>query len=155
MEIEKGEPFYGSYAAQELVQQHKNEVGIEIVPFCFMVFLPAQDRYEVRKDVPEGVEYQTISETELRELLDKGKGIPECFTHPEVTKELEASHPPLKDRGLTLFFTGLSGSGKTTRANGLLSSYWKKAVVQSLSSTVILFVHTSPVNWTSQKNIDL
>jgi sulfate adenylyltransferase len=116
----KGESFYGSYAAQDLVQKHKDEIGIEIVPFRFMVYLPAQDRYEVRKDVPEGVEYQTISGTELRELLDKGRGIPEWFTYPEVTKELELSRPPLKERGLTLFFTGLSGSGKSTIANGLL-----------------------------------
>jgi sulfate adenylyltransferase len=116
----QGESFYGPYAAQDLVQKHKNEIGIEIVPFRFMVYLPAEDRYETRKDVPEGVEYQTISGTELRELLDKGMGIPEWFTYPEVTKELELSRPPLKERGLTLFFTGLSGSGKSTIANGLL-----------------------------------
>lgn len=115
-----GESFYGPYAAQDLVQKHQDEIGIEIVPFRFMVYLPAEDRYETRKNVPEGVEYQTISGTELRELLDQGKGIPDWFTYPEVTKELEASRPPLKERGLTLFFTGLSGSGKSTIANGLM-----------------------------------
>jgi sulfate adenylyltransferase len=122
----KGVSFYGPYAAQDLVQKHKAEIGIEIVPFRFMVYLPAEDRYEARKDVPEGVEYQTISGTELRELLDKGKGIPGWFTYMEVTRELEASRPPLKERGLTLFFTGLSGSGKSTIANGLLVKLLEK-----------------------------
>jgi sulfate adenylyltransferase len=114
------ESFYGPYAAQDLVQKYKDEVGIEIVPFRFMVYLPGEDRYEVRKNVPTDVEYKTISGTELRKMLDEGRGIPEWFTYPEVTKELEASRPTLKERGLTLFFTGLSGSGKSTIANGLL-----------------------------------
>jgi len=115
-----GESFYGPYAAQDLVQKYKDEVGIEIVPFRFMVYLPGEDRYEVRKNVQADVEYKTISGTELRKMLDEGRGIPEWFTYPEVTKELEASRPPLRERGLTLFFTGLSGSGKSTIANGLL-----------------------------------
>ena len=65
-------------------------------------------------------EYQTISGTELRQLLEKGRGIPEWFTYKKVAQELELSHPPLTERGLTIFFTGLSGSGKSTLANGLL-----------------------------------
>ena len=78
------------------------------------------DRYEAIEDVGDGVDFQTISGTELRQLLDDGQGIPEWFTFPEVAKELEASRPPLTKRGLTIFFTGLSGSGKSTLANGLL-----------------------------------
>ena len=115
-----GEPFYGPYDAQELLIKHKNEIGIEMVPFKFMVYLPTEDRYEAIDAVPKGVEFQTISGTELRQLLDEGKGIPEWFTYKEVGKELETSRPPLTERGLTIFFTGLSGSGKSTLANGLL-----------------------------------
>jgi len=115
-----GEPFYGPYDAQELLIKHKDEIEIEMVPFKFMVYLPIEDRYEAIDAVPKGVEFQTISGTELRQLLDKGKGIPEWFTYKEVAKELENSHPPLTERGLTIFFTGLSGSGKSTLANGLL-----------------------------------
>jgi len=115
-----GEPFYGPYDAQELLLKHQNEIGIEMVPFKFMVYIPAKDRYEAIDKVEKGVDFQTISGTELRQLLDKGKGIPEWFTYPEVAQELEASRPPLSQRGLTIFFTGLSGSGKSTLANGLL-----------------------------------
>ena len=115
-----GNPFYGPYDAQELLLKYQNEIGIEMVPFKFMVYLPDEDRYEAIDEIEKGIEFKTISGTELRQLLDDGQGIPEWFSYKEVAKELEESRPPLNERGLTLFFTGLSGSGKSTLANGLL-----------------------------------
>jgi sulfate adenylyltransferase len=115
-----GNPFYGPYDAQELLLKYQDEIGIEMVPFKFMVYLPEEDRYEAIDAVEKGTDFKTISGTELRDLLDKGKGIPEWFSYKEVAQELEASRPPLNQRGLTIFFTGLSGSGKSTLANGLL-----------------------------------
>ena len=91
-----------------------------MVPFKFMVYLPDEDRYEAIDEIEKGIEFKTISGTELRQLLDDGQGIPEWFSYKEVAKELEESRPPLTERGFTLFFTGLSGSGKSTLANGLL-----------------------------------
>ena len=115
-----GQPFYGPYEAQELLLKHQDEIGIEMVPFKFMVYLPQEDKYEAIDEIKKGTEFQTISGTELRQLLDEGKGIPEWFSYKEVAKELEKSRPPLTERGFTIFFTGLSGSGKSTLANGLL-----------------------------------
>ena len=92
-----------------------------MVPFKFMVFLPKSGKYKPIDDVLEDEEYKTLSGTELRQLLDKGKGIPEWFTFKSVARELELSNPPLIKRGLTIFFTGLSGSGKSTLANGLVT----------------------------------
>ena len=115
-----GNPFYGPYDAQELLLKYQDEIGIEMVPFKFMVYLPEEDRYEAIDAVEKGTDFKTISGTELRDLLDEGKGIPEWFSYKEVAQELEASRPPLNQRGLTIFFTGLSGSGKSTLANGLL-----------------------------------
>jgi len=113
-------PFYGPYDAQKLLLKHQSEIGIEMVPFKFMVYLPKEARYEAIDEIEKGTDFQTISGTELRQLLDEGKGIPEWFTYKEVAQELELSHPPLSERGFTIFFTGLSGSGKSTLANGLL-----------------------------------
>ncbi len=113
-------PFYGPYDAQELLMKHQAEIGIEMVLFKFMVYLPSKDRYGAIDEIEKGVDFQTISGTELRQLLDEGKGIPEWFSYREVAQELEASRPPLTNRGLTIFFTGLSGSGKSTLAKGLL-----------------------------------
>ena len=56
----------------------------------------------------------------MRSILEKGESIPGWFSNPEVADELKKSIPPLKKRGLTIFFTGLSGSGKSTIANGIL-----------------------------------
>ena len=115
-----GNPFYGPYDAQELLLKYESEIGIEMVPFKFMVYLPHEDQYEAIDEIEKGTEFKTISGTELRQLLDDGQGIPEWFSYKEVAQELEESRPPLTERGLTLFFTGLSGSGKSTLANGLL-----------------------------------
>lgn len=115
-----GNPYYGPYDAQEMLLEYEDEVGIKMVPFKFMVYLQEENRYEAIDALTNGEKYQTISGTQLREMLDEGRGIPEWFTYPEVAHELELSRPPLKKRGFTVFFTGLSGSGKSTIANGLL-----------------------------------
>jgi len=117
---ESGKPFYGPYDAQELLIQHQNEIGIEMIPFKFMVFLPNLKSYKPIDEVKKGENHKTISGTELRKILDNGQKIPSWFTYPEVAKELERSIPPLNKRGITIFFTGLSGSGKSTLANGLM-----------------------------------
>ncbi|GIR93672.1 sulfate adenylyltransferase [bacterium] len=115
-----GKPFYGPYAAQEILQKYEEEIGIKMVPFKFLVYLPNEDCYKPIDEIPEGTNYKTVSGTELRNLLDKGKEIPNWFTYHEVANELQKSHPPASKRGFTVFFTGLSGSGKSTLANGLL-----------------------------------
>ena len=115
-----GNPFYGPYDAQELLNEHKEEIEIEIVPFKFMVYTPKDGKYKPLESLEKKDEFLTISGTELRSILDKGENIPDWFTYPEVANELKKSRPPLNKRGLTIFFTGLSGSGKSTIANGLL-----------------------------------
>ena len=115
-----GNPFYGPYDAQEILQKYEEEIGIKMVPFKFLVYLPNEDCYKPVDEIPEGTNYKTVSGTELRNFLDKGKEIPNWFTYTEVANELQKSRPPLSKRGFTVFFTGLSGSGKSTLANGLL-----------------------------------
>jgi len=117
---ESGKPFYGPYDAQKLLIQHQNEIGIEMIPFKFMVFLPNLKSYKPIDEIKNGENYKTISGTKLRKMLDNGQKIPSWFTYPEVARELERSTPPLHKRGITIFFTGLSGSGKSTLANGLM-----------------------------------
>ena len=115
-----GNPFYGPYDAQELLLKHQAEIGIQMVPFKFLVFLPDQNSYNPIDEVPDGIDYKTVSGSELRKHLDEGTDIPDWFTYQEVAKELQKSRPPKEERGFTIFFTGLSGSGKSTLANGLL-----------------------------------
>ena len=116
----EGNPFYGPYDAQEMLQKFEEEIGIKMVPFKFLVYLPDENIYKPIDEISNDTNYKTVSGTELRDYLDKGKDIPEWFTYKEVAKELQKSHPPISKRGFTIFFTGLSGSGKSTLANGLL-----------------------------------
>ncbi len=115
-----GDSFYGPYEAQELVKKFEEEIGIQMLPFQFMVYVPEEKLYKEIGDLNSGTEYETISGTELRNMLDNGKDIPKWFSFSEVAKELQRSRPPLERKGFTIFFTGLSGSGKSTIANGLL-----------------------------------
>ena len=115
-----GDPFYGPYDAQELLKQHAEEIGVTMVPFKLMVYVEEKDGYSPIDEVPEGTRTLNISGTELRDRLALGKDIPEWFTFSDVATELRKSHPPRHRQGLTVFFTGLSGSGKSTIANVLL-----------------------------------
>ncbi len=116
----KGKPFYGMYDAQELLKKYQNEIGIQMEPFQFMVYLPKKKTYWAIDKVEDSDDYKTISGSELRNILDKGEEIPEWFTYSDVAIELKKSMPAIHKRGFTVFFTGLSGSGKSTIANGLV-----------------------------------
>ena len=115
-----GEPFYGPYDAQELLAQHADELRVGMVPFRMMVYIAEEDRYVPDDQVPEGATVLSISGTQQRELLARGEEIPEWFTYPEVVEELRRTSPPRERQGFTVFFTGLSGSGKSTIANVLM-----------------------------------
>ncbi|MGH8909387.1 MAG: bifunctional sulfate adenylyltransferase/adenylylsulfate kinase [Egibacteraceae bacterium] len=115
-----GRPFYGPYDAQELLRKHADELGVQMVPFRMMVYLPDRDVYVPDDEVPEGARVLDISGTELRQRLAEGGDLPEWFTYPEVARQLRATYPPRDRQGFTVFFTGLSGSGKSTIANVLL-----------------------------------
>ncbi|MBV8297901.1 MAG: bifunctional sulfate adenylyltransferase/adenylylsulfate kinase [Acidimicrobiia bacterium] len=118
-----GTPFYGPYDAQELLKQHEDELGVTMVPFRMMVYVEDLDAYYPEDEVPEGRRALNISGTELRQRLAEGRDIPEWFTFPEVAEELRRSYPPRKEQGFTVLFTGLSGSGKSTIANALMSKF--------------------------------
>ena len=114
-----GKPFYGPYEAQELLAAHEAELGVGMVPFQMVVYLPDEDRYVPEDEVPPGAKTLSISGTDLRHRLADGREIPEWFTFPQVAEELRRTHPPRSRQGFTVFFTGLSGSGKSTVANVL------------------------------------
>ncbi|HEX2621955.1 MAG TPA: bifunctional sulfate adenylyltransferase/adenylylsulfate kinase, partial [Phototrophicaceae bacterium] len=110
-----GKPFYGPYEAQELVGKYADELGMKMMPFNEMVYLTDEDRYEEVTNVPEGAKVSNISGTQVREdYLAKGKQLPEWFTRPAVAKVLADSFPAMNHQGACIWFTGLSGSGKST-----------------------------------------
>jgi sulfate adenylyltransferase len=116
----QGKPFYGPYDAQELLARHQDELGVRMVPFRNMVYAEDLDAYLPDDEVPEGKRVLSLSGTELRQRLAAGRELPEWFTYSEVAAELARSYPPRHRQGFTVFFTGLSGAGKSTVANVLL-----------------------------------
>lgn len=116
----KGNPFYGPYDAQELLKNHEKEIGVKMIPFKMMVYVNEEKKYFPIDEVSESKTKMEVSGTELKKRLDLDQEIPDWFSYSDVLEELKKSRPPLKQRGFTVFFTGLSGSGKSTLANGLL-----------------------------------
>ena len=115
-----GKDFYGPYDAQTLFQQHEAEIGVKMVDFKHMVYVQERDQYYPANEVPEGCTVLDISGTELRRRLREGLDIPAWFSFPEVVTQLRKTSPARDKQGFTVFFTGLSGSGKSTIANALM-----------------------------------
>jgi len=117
-----GKPFYGPYDAQELVEKHSAEIGVGVVPFQELVYLPEEGKYEERSKIKPDAKIASISGTQVREeFLGNGKPLPEWFTRPEVAQILSESYPPKHKEGICIWFTGLSGAGKSTTAEVLTS----------------------------------
>ena len=117
-----GRPFYGPEEARNLCESFSEELGVAIIPFREFAYVPELDRYEEVSQVPSEKEYVTISGTAVREeYLNKGRHLPDWFTRPEVARILEESHPPRSQQGFCLWFTGLSGAGKSTTAEVVAS----------------------------------
>jgi sulfate adenylyltransferase len=117
----QGKPFYGAYAAQELYQGVQDEIGVRMIPFGELVYLPDHDRFEEEHRVPAGTRTLSISGTGVRrDYLENGRRLPEWFTRAETAAILSKASPPMHERGFCVWFTGLSGAGKSTIAEILL-----------------------------------
>lgn len=117
-----GKPFYGPYEAQMMLTQYATEIGVEPIEFKAMSYLSDEDRYEEADKIPEGSHVFSISGTQVRDdYLARGKTLPEWFTRLETAKILQEMYPPKHEQGFCIWFTGLSGSGKSTTAEILTS----------------------------------
>ncbi|KAK4133388.1 ATP-sulfurylase [Trichocladium antarcticum] len=135
----KGVDFYGPYDAQHAVEKYRDELGIEVVPFQMMTYLPDSDEYAPIDEIPKGVRTLNISGTELRSRLRSGREIPEWFSYPEVVQVLRESHPARSQQGFTVFLTGYQNSGKDQVARALqvtLNQQGGRSVSMLLGETV-------------------
>jgi sulfate adenylyltransferase len=117
-----GPGFYGPYDAQELVAKHEDEIGVKMIPFKELVYIADEERYEEASRVPAGAETRSISGTQVRDdFLGAGRSLPDWFTRREVADILADSYPPRHRQGFCVWFTGLSGAGKSTTAEIVVS----------------------------------
>jgi sulfate adenylyltransferase len=128
-----GEPFYAPYAAQELVEKFSEEIGVGVVAFEEFVYVPETETYEEASKAAADKKFFPLSGSEVREdYLNKGRKLPAWFTRPEVAQILEQSYPPRCRQGVCVWFTGLSGAGKSTTAEiltAILSAYGRRATL--------------------------
>lgn len=116
----EGKPFYGPYDAQELVEQFSQEIGVGVVPFQMLVYLPEEERYEEITKVTPEVKTANISGTQVREeYLHKGQLLPAWFTRQPVAEILGETYPPRHRQGVCIWLTGLHNAGKSTTASVL------------------------------------
>jgi sulfate adenylyltransferase len=139
-----GRPFYGPYDAQELVAKHSDEIGVKMVPFHELVYLVEEGRYEEASRIPVGASTRAISGTQVRDdYLAAGWPLPEWFTRPEVATILAESHPPRHRLGVCIWFTGLSGSGKSTTAELLVALLLERGRQSTLLDGDVVRTHLS------------
>lgn len=139
-----GKPFYGPYDAQAIVERFSTETGVRAVTFGEMVYVPDEDRYEEATALPEGARTVSISGTQVREdYLGQGRALPSWFTRPEVAEILAESHPPKHRQGVCVWFTGLSGSGKSTTAEALIGLLMERGRQVTLLDGDVVRTHLS------------
>lgn len=111
------EEFYAPYAAHELLRQCQDELRITILPIEAQCYAPCKDRFlPVSQIAQQGLDCIEYTDAQLKNDLALGETPPEWFSFPEVIRELRRVYPPRSKQGFTLFFTGFSGSGKSTIA---------------------------------------
>lgn len=115
-----GKDFYGAYDAQEYVRQWEKALGIRILPFQELVYSDDRGKYIAVNEADKEEKILNISGTEFRQRLLDGTQVPDWFSYPEIIRELQMRIPPKFRQGFTVFFTGLSGAGKSTIARALL-----------------------------------
>ena len=139
-----GNPFYGPYEAQLMLAQYGEEIGVLPIEFKELVYLADEDRYEQRSQVPEDAHIFSISGTQVRDdYLAKGELLPEWFTRRETAEILQKMYPPRHEQGLCLWFTGLSGSGKSTTAEILTSFLLERGRQVTLLDGDVVRTHLS------------
>ncbi|MFO7556863.1 MAG: bifunctional sulfate adenylyltransferase/adenylylsulfate kinase [Desulfobacterales bacterium] len=118
-----GNSFYDSGSAQRMAEQYSKEIGVAIIPFEELVYLPFEDEFRSSDHIPEGEQYISFSSSHIRERIRTGRKIPEWATFPEVVAELKKAYPSPEKQGFTIFLTGLSGAGKSTIAKVLYARF--------------------------------
>jgi sulfate adenylyltransferase len=140
----RGRPFYGPYDAQALVERFARELGITMVPFEELVYLPDEDRYEEIGRIKPHARTASISGTQVREeYLARGRRLPAWFTRPEVAEILGEAYPPRERQGICVWFTGLSGSGKSTTAEALVARLLEHGRAATLLDGDVVRTHLS------------
>ncbi len=116
-----GEGFYDSAQTRQFAEEMSQQIGVSIISFDEMVYLPFEDEYRPKTSVEDGVQTISLTGSDIRDRIKTGRKVPDWASFPGVIDELKRAYPPPRRQGFTLFLTGLSGAGKSTIARVLYS----------------------------------
>jgi sulfate adenylyltransferase len=117
---------------------------VKMIPFEELVYLPDENRYVEQKDVPPGAKVLNISGTQVRDdYLVKGRLLPEWFTRPETAEILRQMYPPKHTQGFCIWFTGLSGAGKSATSEVLTAFLLERGREISILDGDVVRTHLS------------
>ncbi|MBN2156587.1 MAG: sulfate adenylyltransferase [Candidatus Lokiarchaeota archaeon] len=136
--------YYGTYDAQEIFDQF-NEGELRIQPFKMehAFYCKICKQMVTRRTCPHGSEAHVyLSGTKVRQMLNEQKMLPEEFTRPEVAmilnNAINGKHLAVKQKGVTVLFTGLSGAGKTTVSKAVVQELRKQGyIIERLDGDVV------------------
>jgi sulfate adenylyltransferase len=105
----------------DLIDQVSEDLGISVLHFDEMVYLPFEDEHRLKDTIEAGTKTISMNGNDIRSRIRSGRKVPGWASFPEVLDELRKAYPPPSEQGFTLFFTGLSGAGKSTIAKVVFS----------------------------------
>ena len=109
-----GKLYYQPYDAQKLAKKYQSEIGLIVIPFKELVYDESKKEYLPIDKIKGSKHIKRISGTEFRKMITTNKRIPNWFSFPEVLTEIRRGVKREVKDGLTIFFTGLPSSGKST-----------------------------------------
>ncbi|HQS98815.1 MAG: adenylyl-sulfate kinase [Hydrogenophilales bacterium 16-64-46] len=114
----RGQDMLDAESATSLAEQ-AGQLGVRLVAYPRMVYVEDRAEYMQEAEVPEGARISTLTGEEFHRRMRAGLKIPAWYSFPELIDELARQEPPRDQQGFTVFFTGLSGAGKSTIARAL------------------------------------
>lgn len=113
--------FYGPRKTKAIIDRSSDDVEISMLRFEEMIYLPFDDVHQFKDQVKPGTQAISMRGADIRDRIRTGRKVPPWASFPEVLNELRRAYPAPQKQGFTLFFTGLSGAGKSTVAKVLYS----------------------------------
>ncbi|NNF99308.1 MAG: bifunctional sulfate adenylyltransferase/adenylylsulfate kinase [Desulfobacteraceae bacterium] len=105
----------------EFSENYGEQIGISVMAYDKMVYLPFEDEYRQKHKIPRGSKTIVFTGQDIRDRIRTGRKMPEWASFPEIINCIQKAYPPPSKQGFTLFLTGLSGAGKSTIARVLYS----------------------------------
>ena len=105
---------------QETLLLYNKSLGIRLIRNDPMLHCMEPDVFIARHEIDETMEVHELSRLELQKRVEKRLDVPQWVTYPEILAELQKICKPRTEQGFTIFFTGLSGAGKSSIANAVL-----------------------------------